>query len=144
MILDNIDACDLQLVILQCNSMRDLFNYYGLIQNGSNYRGLVNILKDKLNINHKEFFRAKRFFHSNRTKKVTPKSLRKAMIGSGFPYCCSKCNLSSWLDKEIRLDIDHIDGNNLNNNIENLRFLCPNCHRQTPTYAMNKKYLQNN
>ena len=31
--------------------------------------------------------------------------------------------------------MDHINGINNDNTLENLRFLCPNCHSQTLTYA---------
>jgi 5-methylcytosine-specific restriction endonuclease McrA len=37
------------------------------------------------------------------------------------------------MDQEIPLELDHVDGNAGNNQIENLRVLCPNCHAQTPT-----------
>jgi Zn finger protein HypA/HybF involved in hydrogenase expression len=50
-------------------------------------------------------------------------------------YRCAECgNNGVWRDKEIKLEVDHIDGDNKNNTIENLRFLCPNCHSQTPTF----------
>ena len=40
-----------------------------------------------------------------------------------------------WRGKELRLEIDHIDGSRFNNTLENLRILCPNCHSQTETYG---------
>ena len=55
-------------------------------------------------------------------------------------YNCSICDLSSWLDKPITLQIDHINGIRTDHRLENLRLLCPNCHSQTSTYcAKNKK-----
>jgi DNA-directed RNA polymerase subunit RPC12/RpoP len=39
------------------------------------------------------------------------------------------------MNKEIILQLDHINGINNDNRIENLRFLCPNCHSQTETYT---------
>ena len=35
----------------------------------------------------------------------------------------------------MSLQLDHINGDHHDNRIENLRFLCPNCHSQTATYA---------
>ena len=50
-------------------------------------------------------------------------------------YKCEICSLTSWREKTISLHLDHIDGNRNNNEMLNLRFLCPNCHSQTPTYC---------
>jgi len=53
-----------------------------------------------------------------------------------IPYVCYICNNTGiHLDKPLTLQLDHIDGNSSNNLLENLRFLCPNCHSQTPTYG---------
>lgn len=53
---------------------------------------------------------------------------------------CEECGLDSWRGKPIPLEIDHIDGDHFNNEISNIRIICPNCHTQTPTYCgKNKK-----
>jgi len=49
-------------------------------------------------------------------------------------YKCDICEQeSTWNGEPLTLELDHIDGNAFDNRIENLRFLCPNCHSQTPT-----------
>lgn len=53
---------------------------------------------------------------------------------------CSRCKIKDWQEESLSLHLDHIDGDNTNNQIENLRLLCPNCHSQTSTYCgRNKK-----
>jgi 5-methylcytosine-specific restriction endonuclease McrA len=47
---------------------------------------------------------------------------------------CSCCSGTEWLGKPMPLELDHINGDNANNSLDNLRLLCPNCHAQTPTY----------
>lgn len=65
--------------------------------------------------------------------------LRRALIESGREYKCIKCqNDGYWCGKELRLQINHKDGNWLNNTPENLEFICPNCHSQTTGWSGNK------
>ena len=58
----------------------------------------------------------------------------------------NKCTKCGWSKKNpytnnIPLEIEHIDGNYLNNKEENLIVLCPNCHSLTSTYkGANLKY----
>lgn len=71
-----------------------------------------------------------------RRGRVDPKSMRLALDAIGRAYLCEWCgNPGEWRDKPLGLDIDHIDGDRANNHPDNLRYLCPNCHRQTPTWG---------
>lgn len=63
------------------------------------------------------------------------KALRRAMIESRITYCCNTCRINKWNQKMITLQVHHLDGNSLNNQRENVIFLCPNCHSQTENYS---------
>lgn len=70
--------------------------------------------------------------------------LRRAVIKDNLiPYKCAICGLTEWNGKTLSLELDHINGINNDNRLENLRFLCPNCHSQTCTYgSRNQKIVE--
>lgn len=60
----------------------------------------------------------------------------KRYIFEKYDYKCAKCG---WAERNpytntLPLEIEHIDGNALNNDESNLTLLCPNCHSLTKTY----------
>lgn len=57
------------------------------------------------------------------------------MSAPNFVHMCVLCNNIMWGNKLIPLVLDHIDGDRYNNTRENLRFICPNCDHQLPTFA---------
>lgn len=66
---------------------------------------------------------------------IQSNKLRKYLLEEGvFKASCSNCSLTQWLENPIPLELDHIDGNFSNNELKNLRLLCPNCHALTSTY----------
>lgn len=54
---------------------------------------------------------------------------------------CYNCGLTKWLDKDIPLELEHINGNNRDHRKENLTLLCPNCHSLTSTYRGKAKKI---
>jgi len=64
---------------------------------------------------------------------MSSKKIRKALTEERG-YKCQQCGISEWNNQPLCLEIDHIDGNNQNNVLVNLRFLCLNCHSQTSTF----------
>ena len=62
--------------------------------------------------------------------------LKAAMLNRGFVLKCSECQISDCYNgKPIQLQIDRINGDPTDNTVQNLRFLCPNCHSQTNTFG---------
>jgi hypothetical protein len=63
------------------------------------------------------------------------RSIKKYLIKTHGNKCmdCGWCQINLTTGK-VPIEIEHIDGNSENNDLSNLKLLCPNCHSLTPTY----------
>jgi 5-methylcytosine-specific restriction endonuclease McrA len=66
------------------------------------------------------------------TEQLSRKLRRKKVIEEQGLICGQG---EKWQGRNLALQLDHIDGNSRNNQRENLRALCPNCHSQTITWG---------
>ena len=142
----NITKEEMIILLNNSHSMRNVLQKIHLSTNGSgNYRTLINRL-NALGID-----RPKYNYYGNGQKRLKKDNKDVFCENSTYPrqklkeriikekildYKCNKCNNNgNWMNNKLSLHLDHINGINNDNRIENLRFLCPNCHSQTETYS---------
>lgn len=145
--IDNFSKEELQEIINSSESYREILEKLGYCKSG----GSLNTLKKKcqeLNIDLSEFPKKinqaaplcfEEAFVENSSHSTT--TIKRYILNHNlFEYKCEKCgNKGEWQGEELVLQLDHRNGNNTDNRIENLRFLCPNCHSQTNTFSRKKK-----
>ncbi|MFA5722472.1 MAG: hypothetical protein WC940_02825 [Candidatus Paceibacterota bacterium] len=69
------------------------------------------------------------FVYMNSNKFINSHILKLKLLKEKIKeHRCEKCKNSIWLNKSIPLELHHIDGDNKNNKLENLKLYCPNCH----------------
>jgi hypothetical protein len=67
---------------------------------------------------------------------ISSHRLKLKLIRDGVKeHRCEVCGTTEWMGNPVPVELDHIDGNRYNNDLSNLRIICPNCHAQTDTYS---------
>ncbi len=74
---------------------------------------------------------------------TTRQHLRNRLVAEGLkPAACERCGLTDWRGEPIGLQLHHVNGDGLDNRLDNLEVLCPNCHSQTDTWGARNKRLR--
>ena len=145
-IIDNISVEELKNIVLNSNSYKEVIQKVGYqTVSGSNIKTVKSRL-EKYNISTEHFTNTthpterniENIFCENST--ATQATLRRWYLKDEYSeYKCSICGqLPEWNGKPLTLILDHIDGNNSNHQLFNLRWVCPNCNQQLETTGFKK------
>ena len=107
-----------------------------LINFGIDYKGNQGAKGKKIS----NFYHKADFYLSKNGPFIKPLALKNKLIKDGLrERKCESCGLREWLGFPIPIELHHVDGDNSNNEDNNLKVLCPNCHSQTDNHAGKKK-----
>ena len=135
-------------------SISQVLQKCGLSPRGSNYKTFHKRVKE-LNADTSHFV-GQAHLKGKKNKYVNEIPVEKAFVENGtlssyrlsqkiqkynlLEYKCESCGIKDrWNGQPISLHLDHVNGINNDNRLDNLRFLCPNCHSQTHTYCGKNK-----
>lgn len=154
-LLDKYDAKELQQIASISNSWRDFSRKLGYKSNSSDLKAQLQKRVKENNIDTSHFKTVainaierneNNIFIENST--ANQSTLRRWYLKGNYTnYVCSICGQEPiWQNKPLTLILDHINGINTDDRIENLRWVCPNCNIQLETTngknrkALSKKY----
>lgn len=138
-------------LVSESNSYSDILRALGLGTNGGSSTDILKKRIAELNCSIEHFNRKVNSKRQNYTLEeilvenstyANITSLKRRLINEEkLEYKCALCGIDSWLGNPLSLQLDHINGVNNDHRLCNLRFLCPNCHSQTETYAGRNKTI---
>ena len=139
-LVDHYTKEELKQIVEQSNSLKEVILKLGYATTSGNRDTVIARLQE-YEINYTHFNKPKtltkreeyNIFIENSTASQT--TLRRWYLkGEYTPYICSICGQEPyWQDKELTLILDHINGKNHDDRLENLRWVCPNCNQQLDT-----------
>jgi len=151
---------NIEKIIKISKTRKEALQYLGWNINGTNYKKLKQLI-EKNNLSVAHFLTSSDIIKENNKRKdkipikdlttencihLNRKNLKRRLVNEGLmEYKCVFCgNKGEWMGHKMTLVLDHINGVNNDNRIENLRLVCPNCDAILPTYCgKNKKNEKN-
>lgn len=128
-------------IVANSTSNREVAEKLGYVKDGGGTMGTLKKMYEKLELDTSHFkghgWNAGNYDYSLFTKgenKKGGKTLAAPLIALRGQRC-ECCGITEWLGNPIKLEVHHLDGDRLNNELENLKLLCPNCHAYTETYC---------
>ena len=149
-LIDKYSQQELQQIVQQSKNLNEVIDKPGYSTHGGNNYKTVQTRLDLYSIDTSHFIYKKpvkrnteNIFIKNST--ASQQTLRRWYIkGQYTNYECSICGQGPcWQGKELTLILDHIDGQNHNNELSNLRWVCPNCNQQLETTGYRKMRVAN-
>lgn len=152
-VLWKIDKDEMQKIFDTSNTYGEVLNFFKMSPSCGNYKTLNQVISEyDLQLDTLKNNRLKKAsetsINNNSNRKTNEEIfiknstylnrdlIKKKLLLIGFNYECSECKIGDeYNHKPISLQLDHINGVNNDNRIDNLRFLCPNCHSQTETFS---------